>query len=126
MFSKVRSASTFGVHANQVQVETQLDQGLPRFFIVGLPDNAVKESMHRVIAALKNSGFKFPNRRVTINLAPADEKKEGSAYDLPIALGILLSSEQLKSAVIQDFIGPRRIGFRRHSPACSRFAGHCL
>jgi magnesium chelatase family protein len=85
-------------------VETQLDQGLPRFFIVGLPDNAVKESMHRVIAAIKNSGFKFPNRRVTINLAPADEKKEGSAYDLPIALGILFSSEQLKSSVIQDFI----------------------
>ena len=104
MFSKVQSASTFGVHANQVQVETQLDQGLPRFFIVGLPDNAVKESMHRVIAAIKNSGFKFPNRRVTINLAPADEKKEGSAYDLPIALGILFSSEQIKSSVIQDFI----------------------
>lgn len=104
MFSKVQSASTFGVHANRVQVETQLDQGLPRFFIVGLPDNAVKESMHRVIAAIKNSGFKFPNRRVTINLAPADEKKEGSAYDLPIALGILFSSEQLKSSVIQDFI----------------------
>ncbi len=104
MFSKIQSASTFGVHATQVQVETQLDQGLPRFFIVGLPDNAVKESMHRVIAAVKNSGFKFPNRRVTINLAPADEKKEGSAYDLPIALGILFSSEQIKSAVMQDFI----------------------
>jgi magnesium chelatase family protein len=104
MFSHVRSAATFGVHANQVQVETQLDQGLPRFFIVGLPDNAIKESMHRVNAAVKNSGYKVPNRRITVNLAPADEKKEGSAYDLPIALGILIASEQVKSSVVQDFI----------------------
>jgi len=104
MFSQILSAATFGVDANIVEVETHLDSNVPKFFIVGLPDNAVKESMHRVTAAIKNSGFKFPNRRITVNLAPADIKKEGSAYDLPIAIGILLASEQIHSSVSNQFL----------------------
>ncbi len=104
MFSHILSAATYGVHANIVEVETHLDSNLPKFFIVGLPDNAVKESMHRVSAAIKNSGFKFPNRRITVNLAPADIKKEGSAFDLPIAIGILTASNQLNSSILEKFV----------------------
>jgi magnesium chelatase family protein len=104
MFSQIFSAATFGVDAYLVEVETHLDFGSPKFFIVGLPDNAVKESIHRVTAAIKNSDFKFPNRKMTVNLAPADVKKEGSCYDLPIALGILTASGQLKSDVIDKFV----------------------
>jgi magnesium chelatase family protein len=104
MFSQVFSAATYGVDAYLVDVETHLDFGSPKFFMVGLPDNAVKESIHRVTAAIKNSDFKFPNRKMTVNLAPADVKKEGSSYDLPVALGILAASGQLKSDVLQDFV----------------------
>jgi magnesium chelatase family protein len=104
MFSQVCSAATYGVNAYLVQVETHLDTGSPKFFMVGLPDNAVKESIHRVTAAIKNSDFRFPNRKMTVNLAPADIKKEGSAYDLPVAIGILSASEQIKSSVLEDFI----------------------
>jgi magnesium chelatase family protein len=104
MFSQVFSAATYGVNAYLVQVETHLDTGSPKFFMVGLPDNAVKESIHRVTAAIKNSDFRFPNRKMTVNLAPADVKKEGSSYDLPVAIGILSASEQIKSSVLNDFI----------------------
>jgi magnesium chelatase family protein len=92
------------VNAYLVQVETHLDNAPSKFFIVGLPDNAVKESIHRVTAAIKNSDFKFPNRRMTVNLAPADVKKEGSAYDLPVAIGILSAYGQLKSEVLSQFV----------------------
>ena len=104
MFSQVFSAATYGVDAYLVQVETHLDNAPHKFFIVGLPDNAVKESIHRVTAAIKNSDFKFPNRRMTVNLAPADVKKEGSSYDLPVALGILTASGQLESDILKDFV----------------------
>jgi magnesium chelatase family protein len=104
MFSHIFSAATYGVDAYLVQVETHLDNAPHKFFIVGLPDNAVKESIHRVTAAIKNSDFKFPNRRMTVNLAPADVKKEGSSYDLPVALGILTASGQLESEILKDFI----------------------
>jgi magnesium chelatase family protein len=104
MFSQVFSAATFGVNAYLVQVETHLDNAPHKFFIVGLPDNAVKESIHRVTAAIKNSDFRFPNRRMTVNLAPADIKKEGSSYDLPVALGILTASGQLESEILKDFV----------------------
>jgi magnesium chelatase family protein len=104
MFSQIFSAATFGVDAYLVNVETHLDLGSPKFFMVGLPDNAVKESIHRVTAAIKNSDFKFPNRKMTVNLAPADVKKEGSSYDLPVALGILTASGQLKSELLDKFV----------------------
>jgi magnesium chelatase family protein len=104
MFSQVLSSATFGVSAYVVRVETHIERTIHKFFIVGLPDSAVKESSERVFAAIKNSGFRFPNHRITVNLAPADVKKEGSAYDLPIALGILLASEQLESPVLDQYV----------------------
>ena len=87
--SRVTSAALFGIHAHLVEVEVDLSHGLPYFAIVGLPDLAVKESKDRLRAALKNIGCPLPVKHVTINLAPADVKKEGSAFDLPMAVGIL-------------------------------------
>jgi len=104
MFSQVFSAATYGVNACIIQVEIHIDTGTPKFFTVGLPDNAVKESIYRVTAAIKNSDYKFPNRKMIINLAPADVKKEGSAYDLPIAIGILHATGQFTSNVINNFL----------------------
>ncbi len=92
MFSKIFSSSTFGIDAVVVEVETHFEKQLPSIVIVGLPDSAVRESKERVVAAIKNSGFEFPLKKITINLAPADIKKEGSAFDLPIAIGILAAN----------------------------------
>jgi magnesium chelatase family protein len=92
MISFVRSAAINGIDADIILVETYISSGLPVFSIVGLPDAAVKESKDRVFAALKNSGFDFPSKKITVNLAPADVKKEGGSFDLPIALSILASS----------------------------------
>lgn len=89
MYSNLNSAAVFGIEAFSVEIETHLDTGLPAFNIVGLPDSAVKESRERVTSAIKNSDFIFPQKKITVNLAPADIRKEGSAFDLPIALGIL-------------------------------------
>ncbi len=89
MFAKVFSAATYGIDAFIVEVETHIESHVPSFAIVGLPDNAVKESRERVFASIKNSEFVFPSKKITINLAPADIKKEGSSFDLPIALSIL-------------------------------------
>jgi len=91
MYSKIQSASVLGINAFIIDIETHLDNALPNFIIVGLPDSAVKESKERVTAAIKNSGIPFPPKKITINLAPADIRKEGSSFDLPIALGILAS-----------------------------------
>lgn len=92
MLSKILSASVLGIEAYPVEVEVDItSKGLPHFSIVGLPDAAVKESRDRVKAALKNIGFNFPLKQITINLAPADLKKEGSSFDLPIALGVIAS-----------------------------------
>ena len=96
MLSKVLSTSVYGVDGFIVSVETDIARGLPAFNIVGLPDAAVKESQHRVQAAIKNSGSSFPNRKITVNLAPADIRKEGAAFDLPIALGIVAAFGSLE------------------------------
>jgi len=103
MLAKVYSAAVFGVDAYQVEVEVDLSGGLPSYTVVGLPDTAVRESRERVAAAIKNSGYKVPNRRITVNLAPADVKKEGSSFDLPIAVGILAASEQIKTEKFLDY-----------------------
>ena len=95
MLAKVKSAAVVGLEGAVVEVEVDLSPGLPSFTIVGLPDKAVQEARERVRSAIRNSYYKFPNRRITVNLAPADLKKEGPAYDLPIAIGILMSSGQL-------------------------------
>ncbi len=97
MFSSVKSIGIFGIDTYMIQIEADVSGGLPSFDIVGLPDTAVKESRDRVRAAIKNSGFKFPTGRITVNLAPADKKKEGAIYDLPIMLAILLASDQIKA-----------------------------
>ena len=97
MFYKLKSLGLYGMDAFMVEVEADLSQGLPSFDIVGLPDAAVKESRDRVRAAMKNCGYEFPVSKITINLAPADIKKEGPIYDLPVFLSILLASRQLNA-----------------------------
>ena len=89
MLSKVLSSAVIGIDAYSVEVEVDITRGLPRFNIVGLPETAVKESRERVKAAIKNSGYELPDDHITVNLAPAHIKKEGTGFDLPIALGIL-------------------------------------
>ena len=96
MYTQLHSTGVFGIDAYMVEVEADVTSAFPSFDIVGLPDTAVKESRDRVRSALKNSGFSFPNGRITVNLAPADVKKAGSMYDLPSLLSILMASGQLK------------------------------
>lgn len=107
MFVKVNSMSIIGMESYPVFVEVDTSQGLPQFSTVGLPDTSVKESRDRIKAAIKNSGYRFPRSHVTINLAPADIKKEGTGFDLPIAVGILTAEELIKEANLKDcfFIG---------------------
>jgi len=96
MHAKVFSATTIGVDAHSVEVEVDVSLGLVQFYIVGLPDTAIKESSKRILTSLKNCGFRLPAKRITVNLAPADLKKEGTLFDLPIAIGILLAGEHLE------------------------------
>jgi magnesium chelatase family protein len=98
------SAAVFGVDAYTVHIEVDVSFGLPHFTMVGLPDATVRESRDRVRAAIKNSGFAFPSHRITVNLAPADVRKAGSSFDLPIALGLLASSGQLARRSIDDTV----------------------
>ena len=92
MLAKILSGALLGINAYPVEVEVDIAQGLPQFSTVGLPEGAVKESKDRVKSAIKNSGYEFPTRRITINLAPADIKKEGAAFDLPMAVGLLTAT----------------------------------
>jgi magnesium chelatase family protein len=95
VLARVWSAAIVGVDAVKVGAEVDVSGGLPAMVVVGLPDTAVQESKERVKAALKNSGYAFPMRRIVINLTPADLRKEGPSFDLPIAVGILAASEQV-------------------------------
>jgi magnesium chelatase family protein len=105
MFSHLISATTYGIKAHLVQVETHIAPSVNLFSVVGLPDNAVKESRARVYAAIKTTGFRFPpGQRITVNLAPADLKKEGSAFDLPIAIGVLAATGQLSMERLDRFV----------------------
>jgi magnesium chelatase family protein len=104
MLSKTFSVSLLGLDVYPVEIEIDVTQGLPTIAVVGLPDTAVKESRQRVKSAIKNSGYKYPSDRVTINLAPADTKKEGSFFDLPIALGILAATGQIDPQCLKDYI----------------------
>jgi magnesium chelatase family protein len=104
VLSKVLSGATLGVEAYLVEVETHLEKMIPGFQIVGLPDSVVKESRERIMAAIKNSGYEFPTRKLTVNLAPADIKKEGAAFDLPMALGILAASGEVEGEVLERHI----------------------
>jgi magnesium chelatase family protein len=104
VLASVRTAAVFGVEAFPVQVEVDVSFGLPMFSMVGLPDASVRESRDRVRSAIRNSGFEFPPHRVTVNLAPADVRKAGSSFDLPIALGILAAAGLLKRREIGDIL----------------------
>ena len=104
MLASLRSAAVFGVDAYPVQIEVDVSFGLPHFTMVGLPDATVRESRDRVRSAIKNSGFEFPPHRITVNLAPADVRKAGSSFDLPIALGLLATSGQLTRRIIDDTV----------------------
>ncbi len=112
MLARIKSAAVLGIDAYLVDVETDIAHGLPSFATVGLPLGAVKEGKERVGAAIANSDFEFPLRRITVNLAPADVRKDGSAFDLPIALGILTATEQLR---------PSRNGRGQEVPALSDY-----
>lgn len=105
MLSKVHSAAINGIDGYVIEIEVDLaNTHMPRTVVVGLPDAAVKESRERVKPAIKNSGFLFPAKKVTLNLAPGDIKKEGAGFDLPMAIGILMASEQLYTTIADDYI----------------------
>jgi magnesium chelatase family protein len=103
MLIKVFGSAVFGVEATTITVEVNMDKGIG-YHLVGLPDNAIKESSYRIAAALKNNGFAMPGKKITINMAPADLRKEGSAYDLTLAVGILAGSGQINSAEVHEYI----------------------
>ena len=104
MLAKVHSVAVNGLEAHAVEVEVDLAGGLPGFTVVGLPDLTVRESRERVRSALRNSGFSFPQRKVTVNLAPADLRKEGASFDLPIAMGVLAADGLIPAQVLQDCV----------------------
>jgi len=104
MLSRIWSASLIGIDAVKVGVEVDVANGMPATVVVGLPDTAVQESRERVKTAIKNAGFLFPMRRIVINLTPADLRKEGPIYDLPIAVGVLASSEQVPAERLEDYL----------------------
>ena len=103
MLVKIFGSAVFGVEATTITVEVNIDKGIG-YHLVGLPDNAIKESSYRISAALKNNNYKLPGKKITINMAPADMRKEGSAYDLTLAIGILAASNQIKSEKIGDYL----------------------
>lgn len=107
MISNVKTISLNGIEGNLVEVQTDISGGLPNFDIVGLPDASVKESKQRIKSAIKNTQIEFPSRKITINLAPASTKKEGTSYDLPIAVGILIALNKIKKDNLENtiFIG---------------------
>ncbi|MCX7727481.1 MAG: hypothetical protein N2053_11615, partial [Chitinispirillaceae bacterium] len=104
MLAKIRSMAVLGIDAYEIEIEADISEMLPSFTIVGLPDGAIRESRERGMSAIKNCGFEFPSRKVTINMAPADVKKEGSAFDLPIALGLLMASSQISLKEVEKYI----------------------
>ena len=100
---KTFGSAVNGIDALTITAEVSVGQGM-HYFLVGLPDNAVKESLHRIEAAIKYSGYRMPRRKIVINLAPADIRKEGSAYDLTMAVGILAASDQVDASRLHRFI----------------------
>ncbi|SCX85485.1 YifB family Mg chelatase-like AAA ATPase [Flavobacterium caeni] len=103
MLTKVYGSAVFGVEATTITIEVNMDKGIG-YHLVGLPDNAIKESSYRIAAALKNNGFAMPGKKITINMAPADLRKEGSAYDLTLAVGILAASNQIKTDQVEQYV----------------------
>ena len=103
MLVKVFGSAVFGVEATTITVEVNIDKGVG-YHLVGLPDNAIKESSYRIAAALKNNGYQLPVKKITINMAPADLRKEGSAYDVTLAIGILIASGQILADEVDRYV----------------------
>jgi len=103
MLAKTYASAVYGINATTITIEVNVSQGI-KYFLVGLPDNAVKEGKERIYSAIKENGFKIPRKQIVINMAPADIRKEGSAYDLPIAVGILAASEQIPSDKLEQYL----------------------
>lgn len=103
MLVKSYAAAVQGISATIITIEVSCSRGI-QFYLVGLPDVAVRESHERIISALEVNGYKFPSKRIVINMAPADIRKEGSAYDLPLAIGILAAAEQLNSSRLGEYL----------------------
>lgn len=103
MLVKSFGSAVHGIKATTITIEVSVSKGI-NFFLVGLPDNAVRESQQRIATALESNGFKLPKQRVVINMAPADIRKEGAAYDLPLAIGILAASEQIKADLLTEYV----------------------
>jgi magnesium chelatase family protein len=103
MLVKVFGSAVFGVEATTITIEVNIDKGIG-YHLVGLPDNAIKESSYRIAAALKNNGYNLPGKKITINMAPADLRKEGSAYDLTLAIGILVASGQIQAEESANYV----------------------
>ncbi len=104
MIVKVVSSAILGIESYAIDVEVDITRGLPQFSTVGLPDTAVRESKDRIKAAIKNSGYSFPKNRVTVNLSPADIKKEGTSFDLPIAVSILAAEGLVERETIGKYL----------------------
>jgi len=103
MLKKVFGSAVFGVEATTITVEVNVDKGIG-YHLVGLPDNAIKESNYRIAAALQNNDYKIPGKKIIINMSPADLRKEGSAYDLTLAIGILAATNQIKAEDLEDYL----------------------
>ena len=103
MLEKVYGSAVFGIEATTITVEVNIDKGIG-YHLVGLPDNAVRESSYRISAALNNNNFKLPGKKITINMAPADLRKEGAAYDLTLAMGILAASKQIAFSDLAQYM----------------------
>lgn len=103
MLIKTFASAVHGIDATTITIETEISQGI-KFFMVGLPDSAVKESQQRIESAMRLNNYKWPHKKVVINMAPADIRKEGSAYDLPLAVGILAANEQINADKVGNFL----------------------
>ena len=103
MLVQLFGSAVYGVDAHLITIEVNINKGIG-YHLVGLPDNAIKESNFRIAAAFQNIGYRLPGKKITINMAPADLRKEGSAYDLTLAIGILAASEQLKTKTLKVFL----------------------
>ena len=103
MLVKTYGSAVYGINAQTITIEVNVSRGA-KYFLVGLPDNAVKESQQRITSALDHYGYKMPGKKIVINMAPADIRKEGSYYDLPLAMGILAASEQIPEANLDKYL----------------------
>jgi magnesium chelatase family protein len=104
MLVKVYGSAVYGVDASTITIEVSVSSSGTKYYIVGLPDNAVKEAWYRMETAVKQNGYRMPRTRIVVNLAPADVRKEGSAYDLPMAVGILAASNQLNEEKVSKYL----------------------